>query len=119
MAPRLDAAELDLVFDMKACGKSHIQVHELLATRRARSGKMAPNLTTIRRALRGKTHRRARVEARGKNRLLSRSVVLKMNRVRKELIKKTKNDQEIRWKDVIKKTSFGSGIHVRRPSDVV
>ena len=50
-----------------------------------------------------KTHRRGRVEARGKKRLLSRSVVLKMNRVRKDLITKTKNDREIRWKDVIKK----------------
>ena len=53
-------------------------------------------------ALRGTTYRRSRKETRGRKRKLSRKAVLKMNVVRKRLIKKVDQQREVRWEDIHK-----------------
>ena len=65
-------------------------------------GLEAPTLKRFRGALRGTTYRRSRKETRGRKRKLSRKAVLKMNVVRKRLIKKVDQQREVRWEDIHK-----------------
>jgi hypothetical protein len=81
-----------------------VQVYTKLTARRARRHVAAPDLTNIRRVLRGETYRQGIVETRGRKKILSRRQVRSMNTKRKLLIKKAKGEHEVRWKDVIKET---------------
>ena len=71
-----------------------------LKSARQRSGTPAPSLTTVRKLLNGKTHRRSQVETRGRKPLYSRAKVMAMNRKRVEMIKKTQNSKQITWGDL-------------------
>lgn len=70
--------------------------------RRARKKKTGPSLSTVRRAIKGRTFRRGEPERRGRKRVLTRRLVLKMNKVRKALLKKAKSEYEVRWRDVVR-----------------
>ena len=109
MAPHLSDAELDFIAAKRLAGKSAVQIHALLSSRRARAGVDAPHLTNVRRALKGKTYKRSRKETRGRKATYSRKVVLALDRARKDLIKKTKNNREVRWQDVRKKAKAPEG----------
>ena len=61
-----------------------------------------PNLTTVRRALKGITHKRSLVETRGRKRLLSDQNVRSLDRARRKLIEKADGEYEVHWPDVIR-----------------
>ena len=65
-------------------------------------GMLAPTLKRLRGALRGATYRRSRKETRGRKRKLSHKAVLKLNTIRKRLIKKADKQREVRWQDIRK-----------------
>ena len=102
MAPHLSPRELDLIHGWQKQGKTPIEVHGLLARRRARQNVAAPCLPRLRQALRGLTYKRSRKETRGRKKTYSKQWVLKMNAKRKALIKKAKGQREVRWEDVRK-----------------
>ena len=100
MAPHLTPAELDHIHALEQAGKTPIAIHAALATARRRKRMHAPCLVNVRRALEGKTHKRGLKETRGRKRLYSRKAVLKMDKVRKQLIKKAANDREVLRRDI-------------------
>ena len=81
-------------------GKTPIEIHGLIEARRGRKGIKPPNLTAIRRALRGATHKRGHKETRGRKLKYTKKMVSKANDARKKLIKKASNQREVRWEDV-------------------
>ena len=109
MAPHLTASELDLVHQLDQKGKSPSEIHARLAARRQRAGVEVPDLTTLRRAIKGKTHKRGRKETRGRKAKYSKKWVVSLNRARKYLLKKVDNGREVRWKDVVKKARAPAG----------
>ena len=97
MAPHLKAEELDEMFRLRNEGQTPIQIHAWLEAKRGEEDIAAPNVTNVRKALKGQSFRRGQVETRGRKRKLSRRVVLKLDRTRKELIEKAKNEKEVHW----------------------
>ena len=91
MAPHLTLAELDFIQAQETLGKCPIDVH------RALQGLAAPTMSRFRKALRGVTYKRSRKETRGRKQKLSRQHVLKMDSVRKRLIKKADGQREVRY----------------------
>ena len=110
MAPHLTSAELDFASSLRSQGKSPAEVHAALSRKRSRQGVQAPTLKRLRGALRGTTYRRSRQETRGRKKKLTRKAVLKMNTIRKRLIKKADKQREIRWED-IRKASRVQKVH--------
>ena len=53
MAPHLTAAEMDYMQNLHEKGKTPVEVHALLAARRAKKKQKAPHLTKVRKALKG------------------------------------------------------------------
>ena len=83
MAPHMSPSELDFIQTKFPAGKTPAQVHKLLETRRGRKGMAAPDLTNIRKALKGLTYKRGLKETRGRKPLYSRKMVRKMNMKRR------------------------------------
>ena len=102
MAPHLTPAEFDFIRQQEALGKGPVELHKALTRRRARQGLATPTLPRFRLALRGVSYKRSRKETRGRKANISRSSVLKLNSVRKKLIKKAQGQREVRWEDVCK-----------------
>lgn len=96
--------EMDYIHDRANKGDVPIEIHEKLSKRRARKNIASPNLTNVRKALKGKTYQRAKVETRGRKRVLTKKQVLKVNSTRKKLITEAKGEREICWKEVIRKS---------------
>ena len=71
MGKHLTADELDSVQAWRSQGISTLEIHRRLQHARATAGGDGPSLSTVRRALRGVTHRRGMVETRGRKRTLS------------------------------------------------
>ena len=103
MAPHLKAEELDEMFRLRNEGQTPIEIHAWLEAKRGQEDIAAPNVTNVRKALKGQSFRRGQVETRGRKRKLSRRVVLKLDRTRKELIEKAKNEKEVHWGDVLRR----------------
>ena len=110
MAPHLTLTELDFIQAQEAQGKCPIDVHCALTSLRARKGLAAPTLSRFRKALRGVTYKRSRKETRGRKQKLTHQHVLKMDSVRKRLIKKAEGEREVRWED-IRKASRVPAVH--------
>ena len=102
MGKHLSAAELDSVQAWKSQGISTLEIHLRLQRARAAGGGDGPNLSTVRRALRGITHRRGMVETRGRKRSLSPANVRALNAARKRLIAKADGQYEVHWCDIIR-----------------
>ena len=68
MAPHLSADELDDIFRLRNEGQSPAEIHTWLETRRGRRGIPAPNITNIRKVLKGQSYRRGHVQTRGRKR---------------------------------------------------
>ena len=103
MAPHLSSEELDDIFRLRHEGKTPSEIHSWLASKREGDGIAAPNLTNVRKALKGQSYRRGQVETRGRKRKLSRRVVLKLDTTRKQLIEKANNEGEVHWGNVLRK----------------
>jgi hypothetical protein len=109
MAPHLTRVEQDKLLSWKNANVTVIDMHGRLEKRRERQGIDAPDLTTVRKFLKGKTHRRGRVDKRGQTPIFSRRNVLAMNRARVTLIKKCKNTKQIKWDTIINKARVPEG----------
>ena len=97
MAPHLSLAEQDLALTGLATGKTASQIFDMVAKKRAARGVAMVNITVIRRFLRGRTHRRGKVETRGRKRTLTRRNVVAMDAARRRIIKDTKGTRQATW----------------------
>ena len=106
MGKHLSADELDNIQKWKAAGVATRMIHDrLLKARRRKSkrrGETGPDITTVRRAVRGTSFKRARVETRGAKKILSTANLHALDRARLRLIKKADNDSEVHWEDVMR-----------------
>ena len=106
MGKHLSADELDNIQKWKAAGVATRVIHDrLLKARRRKSkrrGETGPDITTVRRAVRGTSFKRARVETRGAKKILSTANLHAVDRARLRLIKKADNDSEVHWEDVMR-----------------
>ena len=68
MAPHLTPAEQDAIFSAEEAGKTVQQVWELKKKRCARAGTPMVNITVLRHFMRGRAHKRGKVETRGRPR---------------------------------------------------
>lgn len=107
MAPHLTPDELDLLRHWSGHMRlTPAAVHKKLVQRRARSGTIAPNVTNVRKALRGLTYKAGATGKRGRKPKLTRAHVLKMNRTRVKLISDPKvgGQREVHWDEVVEKS---------------
>lgn len=107
MAPHLTAHELDRIIDLSRKGWTTVDIHSKLSKEREKQGTRAPDPTTVRRAVRGATHRRGVVETRGAKKKLKPSQVRRIDRVRKEMLQKAKGEYEVHISDVMAKARIG------------
>ena len=103
MAPHLTAHELDRISDLSRRGWATVEIHSKLSKERAKQGTCAPDPTTVRRAVRGATHRRGVVETRGAKKKLKPPQLRRIDRVRKEMLQKAKGEYEVHISDVMAK----------------
>ena len=61
-----------------------------------------PDVTTVRRALKGKTFRRGLKETRGRKAKLTKAATRKLNATRKRLIEKAKGEKEVHWDQILR-----------------
>ena len=102
MAPHMSNAELDRATALHAAGKTPVEVHALLQRPRAARGQSGPDLTTVRRALRGATRKRSRVETRGRKANLTIVKLRALDAARRRLIQRAKGETEVHIEDVMK-----------------
>ena len=102
MAPHMSNAELDRATALHASGKTPVEVSALLQHARTARGQPGPDLTTVRRALRGSTRKRARVETRGRKAKLTVVKLRALDAARRRLIQQAKGEREVHIKDVMK-----------------
>ena len=108
MAPHLDPKEMDLLRTwFGAQGLSPTAAHAKLTQARAKRGIAAPNITNVRKFLRGLTYKASTTEQRGRKTRLTRSHVLTLNRTRIRLIEDPQigGQREVHWNEVIQKSS--------------
>jgi hypothetical protein len=103
MGKHFSQAELDTMQAWKVAGTKTLVIHARLkrARQKMRPSQPGPDLTSTRRALKGKTFKRSRVETRGGARILSPVNLDALDRARKRLIAKADGEYEVRWGDVI------------------
>ena len=89
MAPHLTLAEQDTLMEWRQ-KFTPIQIHYKLQRLRARRNIACPDLTAVRKFLKGKTHRRGAIETRGAKSKWTRAHVLAANRERRKRIKACK-----------------------------
>ena len=97
MAPHLSLAEQDLALSGLTAGKTASQIFAMVTKKRVARGVAMVNITVIRRFLRGRTHRRGKVETRGRKRSLTRRNVLAMDTARRRSIKNTRGTRQATW----------------------
>ena len=132
MAPHLTGKELDFIHNQDQLGKTPTEIHGLLTTQRARKDMAAPDLTNLRKVIKGQTYKRGGKETRGRKRKLTKKWVSTLDATRKTLLKNTSNNREIRWQDIAKKarapkahrstlkrsfTRYGVPVAARRPRE--
>ena len=71
MAPHLTGKEQEQLMEWRRKGCTPIEIHAKLVGCRGGKGIKAPDLTVVCKFLKGKTHRRGRVEIRGRKRIYS------------------------------------------------
>ena len=102
MGKHMTAHELDSMQAWKMQGASTKDIYRRPQRARSAGGGDGPNLATVRRALRGVTHRRGRAETRGRKRNLSPANVRALNTARKRLIEKADGQYEVHRDGVIR-----------------
>ena len=104
MAPHLSSNELHWLHGLHCAGETMVEAHASLTDRRAQSGLPAPDLTTVRRALKHFAQRNAAVESRGRKRKMTDRAVHGMENIRKKMTKEADGDYEIHWNDLVRKS---------------
>lgn len=104
MAPQLTAAEQDFIMKEQGKGQTPVDIHAAIAQRRQAKGDSAPDVTSVRRFLKGMTHKRGRSENRGRKKKVSRRNVLSMNATRRKIIKKVKGTRQVKWDEIVHKS---------------
>lgn len=99
----MDKKELDRAVALQASGHTPLQVLAKLQMSRANKDMDGPNESTVRRALRGVTHKRALKETRGRPAKLTPAQLRRLDNARKELIRKARGLYEVHISDVKKK----------------
>jgi len=102
MAPHLTTQELDFVHKLSNKGKAPVQIHEQLTARRTKRGVDTPTVGNLRRVLKGVTYKRGRKETRGRKHAWTKKNAVKVNVIRKQLIKKAGGEKEVTWDKVIR-----------------
>ena len=97
MAPHLSLAEQDLALSSFTAGQTTSDIFASIAKKRAARSVDMVNITALRRFLRGRSHRRGKVETRGRKRTLTRRNVLAMDAARRRFIKDTKGTRQATW----------------------
>ena len=103
MAKQFSCGEREQVRRAAGARATAAEIWKKLKAARAKRGLPPPDLTTIRRFLKGNTHRLDAHETRGRGPIYTRQNVLKMEKTRKELIAKADGEYEVHWVDVMKK----------------
>lgn len=106
MAPHLTDKELDQMFEQQGKGKTPIQIHTWLVKKRAKKGQQAQDLTNVRRVLKGKVYKRGVPETRGGKRALTRKQILKLDGIRKKLLKKADSESSVTWSEILRVGRF-------------
>ena len=88
MAPHFFKHELNVAFSMAQKGSTATEIHCHFIRLRTKKRFAAPDLTTVRRALRGVTHKRSMQETHGPKVKLTPVQVRRLNAARKALIHK-------------------------------
>ncbi|CAK0814602.1 unnamed protein product, partial [Prorocentrum cordatum] len=101
MAPHLSKRELDRCFSLYAAGKIPVEIRDLVSRTRESLDETGPDLTTVRRALRGAAHRRGPAETRGRKPKLTAVKLRALNNARVRLIRAAKGEAEVHLKDVM------------------
>ena len=104
MAKQFSPAERDVARRMAGSRKAPVDIWKKLKEMRAKRRLPAPDLTSVRRLLKCVTHRADAPESRGRKAKLGRAVVLRMNKVRKQITTKADGQCEIHWEDIRKKS---------------
>ena len=102
MAPHMTSQELDRCLALRGTGKTPVEVHAALSRTRAARGAEGPDLTTVRRALRGVAHKRGLVETRGRRLKVTPAKLRALDSARKRLIQKAKGQSEVHMDDVMR-----------------
>jgi hypothetical protein len=103
MAPHMSKGEQDNMLKMHRAGKAPKDILAKIVAQRVRRGIEVPEIGVVWRFLKGETHRRSAVEARGRHPKLSKTNVLKINCVRKDLVKKARGTRYVKWNEVVSK----------------
>ena len=93
----MSPAEQDLALSGLTAGKTTSQIFAMVAKKRSARGTAMVNITVIRAFLRGRTHRRGKIETRGRKRTFSRRNVLAMDAARRRFIKDTRGTRQATW----------------------
>jgi hypothetical protein len=94
---------------LASAGKPPVEIHASLRERRESADVAVPDLTAVRKFLKGKTHKRGKTETRGRKRTLTRRNVKTMDITRRALVKLGKGNQ-VKW-DQIVRTSRVPRVH--------
>jgi hypothetical protein len=103
MAKQLSVSEREEARRLAGKRLTPLEIYKKLKAARAKSRVAPPDITSVRRFLKGTTHRQDTKEKRGRPKVFTRRNVLKMEKTRKELIKKADAEWEVHWEDVMKK----------------
>ena len=103
MGKHFTGSELDKILESHAKGRKPIQIQTEIACLRRRARQPGPDLTSIRRALKGKTHKRGMVERRGRKRKLTARNVTTPDKARVEHTQNAEGQREVHWCDIQKK----------------
>ncbi|MBN70118.1 MAG: hypothetical protein CME32_12675 [Gimesia sp.] len=104
MGKPLTDVEMDSIQKWKADSLTPIGIHTLLVKERKRRRQEGPDLTTVRRFVKGKTHKRSATETRGRKPSLTKTNLKTMDRTRDKLITKADCEREISWDEVVRKS---------------
>lgn len=102
MAPHVTSSEQDVIRKLHGGHAAPDKILTAINKTRRRDKIEEISIDAVRRFVKGLTHRAGPVEKRGRKRLLTRRSATALNSTRKALIKKSKGEYEVHWKDVIK-----------------
>ena len=86
MGRHFSHSELDQMAAWRAAGKTPIEIHTKMCAQRRRCNEVEPCLTAIRRALKGITRKRSRLETRGRPKVLTARNLKAVDAARKPLV---------------------------------
>ena len=97
MAPHLKNDELDFITKQVAWRKTATDIHAELARRRLKDKLDPPKIWAVRRAMRGSTHKRGRVETRGRSKKVTPSQAKRLEKCRVKLIQEAAGEYEVTY----------------------